>query len=232
MKQTLLGRRILVITAHPDDEAFFASGTAWHNYNADGRTMLVCATLGEKGTAHLKKPIARSQLKVLRYRELMRSVKISHFHAVKTLRLPDGGVQDKHWDFLKRTRKLAKKFKPDAILTFGPDGITGHRDHIACWFVGKPIAKQLGVPLYVFTLDKKIAKQAPRYFMASRFNPHYRQIAPYKKPTVVIKVPRAFKSKIMKQYPTQINPKNLYSGMPKSMVNTLLGAEYFSEIRQ
>lgn len=230
MDHPILGRRLLILTAHPDDEAFFVSGTAWKNHQSNGRTAIICATLGEKGMAHLKKPITRARLKVLRRRELMNSAKLSFLKPVFILRLPDGAVQERHWSFLKQARVITKKFRPDAIVTFGRDGITGHRDHIACWHVGRQLAKQFGTDLFVFTLAPQIAKQAPRWFMASRYNPHYRQIAAYKWPSVRIPIPPAFKNKILRQYPTQINPKNLY-GMPKSAVKYLLGAEYFTQVK-
>jgi len=53
-----LGSKILVFTAHPDDESYLAAGTIYENTRRGGKTFLVCATGGELGSAHLKKPIS------------------------------------------------------------------------------------------------------------------------------------------------------------------------------
>lgn len=44
-------------------------------------------------------------------------------------------------DALARLAPIVERVRPDTIVTFGPDGITGHPDHIAVW-----VAEEAWVP--------------------------------------------------------------------------------------
>ena len=47
------------------------------------------------------------------------------------LRYPDGGVADVPFDELvERIAAILREERPDVVITFGPDGVTGHPDHI------------------------------------------------------------------------------------------------------
>jgi LmbE family N-acetylglucosaminyl deacetylase len=45
--------------------------------------------------------------------------------------LPDGGLQDDDESMIERMVSLVDEIRPDTILTFGPDGMTFHPDHVA-----------------------------------------------------------------------------------------------------
>lgn len=45
--------------------------------------------------------------------------------------LPDGGLADHEDEGLSWARGLVAEVRPDTILTFGPDGMTYHPDHVA-----------------------------------------------------------------------------------------------------
>jgi len=60
MKRFPLGKRLLVVTAHPDDESFLASGTMLANANAGGNNFVFCATLGERGKSHLEQAVTEA----------------------------------------------------------------------------------------------------------------------------------------------------------------------------
>ena len=47
------------------------------------------------------------------------------------LRYPDGGVADAPFDELvERIAAILREERPDVVITFGPEGVTGHADHI------------------------------------------------------------------------------------------------------
>ena len=53
---------------------------------------------------------------------------------VRFLGLPDGGVADRvDVPLVDAVRALVREIRPDITITFGPDGITGHADHVANW---------------------------------------------------------------------------------------------------
>ncbi len=49
--KTFLGKKIFMITAHPEDESYVAAGTLHKNIEAGGGNALVCATPGPSGTS-------------------------------------------------------------------------------------------------------------------------------------------------------------------------------------
>jgi LmbE family N-acetylglucosaminyl deacetylase len=127
---TLLG-----VWAHPDDEAYLSSGLMSRVRNHGGRVVVVTATRGERGTDDPGRwPPAR--LRALRERELRAS-------------LAEVGVREHHWlhhgdgelDRVPVSQgaaelvPLLEDVAPDVIVTFGPEGMTGHADHraISAW---------------------------------------------------------------------------------------------------
>src|SRR5437773_637708 len=129
----LLGKKILIILAHPDDESFLTAGLIFRNWQSGGQTTLICATLGEKGKYHLHRQITATQLKYLRKEELIRVSKFLKVSHLEILTLPDGSVIKHKSKFFASILKIAETNRPDIIVSFGPDGITGHRDHIAAY---------------------------------------------------------------------------------------------------
>jgi len=43
-----LGKTLLFVVAHPDDESFTSAGTMWQNRLAGGKNYIICATYGKK----------------------------------------------------------------------------------------------------------------------------------------------------------------------------------------
>lgn len=230
MSHPLLGRRLLILTAHPDDEAFLCAGTAWQNAKVGGSNTLICATLGEKGVSHLSRQVTKPEIKRIRRRELMAGSAAAKIHPVHFLHMPDGELPEFQKKCWPKVKSLAGKLRPEAILTFGPDGITGHRCHIACWHIGRRLAAQLNIPLFVFTLPASIAKRAPAWFMRRRVNPHYHPIAPYRRPTVRVPTPRGFKVAMLRHYRSQFDFDNPYRGYPAYAAKVFTAAEHFARV--
>lgn len=227
----LLGRRLLIITAHPDDEAFLCAGTAWQNHRAGGRTALICATLGEKGSSHLERPVSEAKLKAIRRRELMAGAAAAHISPVILLRLPDGKLPECSGALMKRGRGFIRTFRPEAILTFGPDGITGHRCHVACWRAGKSLARTYRLPLYTFTVPPSVRTKAAGWFVARRVNPHYHPHMPaYTRATIRVPTPTGFKLRVLKHYRSQLIGSDPFHGFPAYAIKRFTAAEYFARV--
>ena len=99
MKSSFLGKHILVITSHPDDESFLCAGTIYKNFEAGGKTYLACATLGENGMLHLRRPIAKKVLKSSRKKELQLAAKFLHISKLYSFNFPDGGLRKKEKEY-------------------------------------------------------------------------------------------------------------------------------------
>lgn len=228
---TLLGQKLFLIIAHPDDEGFLAAGLLWQNHRAGGRNIIACATLGEKGIAHLKKPMSQPKLKTLRRKEMRSVTKFVGVDRIHELGLRDGRVKQDAAKLLRLCRGLIKRDKPDVLLSFGPDGYTGHRDHVACWKVASQLAKESKLPQYAFTVPPKIAKQMPGWLSKQRFNPHYQVFKPFLQATQKIATPEGLKLKVLRRYGSQVNRQRPYNHLPKSAVQLMTAAEYFARIR-
>jgi LmbE family N-acetylglucosaminyl deacetylase len=123
-------RKLLCVTAHPDDEAG-AFGGALLLYQERGvETYVVCMTAG---TAARNRGAARSneELAGLRRAEFAASCKLLNVSRGEVLDYPDGGLDraDLHRAVGDLTLRI-RRIRPQLLITFGPDGgLTGHVDH-------------------------------------------------------------------------------------------------------
>jgi len=122
-RPTLLG-----VWAHPDDEAYLAAGLMTDFVRAGGRVVVVTATRGEAGTSD---PTAWPpwRLAARREQELHDSLATLGVDEVHLLGFPDGGCHE--FDGTDCIAHHIRRVRPDLIVTFGPDGLTGHTDHRA-----------------------------------------------------------------------------------------------------
>ena len=129
---TILGDRILGIWAHPDDETYLCGGLMARAVQSGARVVCVTATRGELGSTDPDRWPAGAALAEVRTRELedaLGRLGVTEHH---WLDYPDGGCADVADDeAVARLREIVADVRPDTVLTFGPDGMTGHPDHIA-----------------------------------------------------------------------------------------------------
>src|SRR5512135_3279916 len=86
--------KILVVMAHPDDEAFGPAGTL-SRYAVTGHTVrLVTLTRGEAGTLGPAKHLTRPELARLRAGELRCSAEALHLSSLEIYTLPDGKLSE------------------------------------------------------------------------------------------------------------------------------------------
>lgn len=123
---------ILGVWAHPDDEAYLMAGTALMATAAGSRVACVTATAGEAGESADEERWPRVQLGTIRREELAASLATVGIEDHTMLGFPDGGLAriDRPTG-VRKVAEVVERVRPDTILTFGPDGMTGHSDHIA-----------------------------------------------------------------------------------------------------
>lgn len=120
---------ILGVWAHPDDEAFLSAGLMAAARAGGQRVFVVTATRGELGTPD---PLAWPPARLARRREieLDRSLSILGVDSHVILGHPDGGCAEVPSEIgAAEIAGAIDAIAPDTILTFGPDGYTGHPDH-------------------------------------------------------------------------------------------------------
>lgn len=156
-------KRILAVFAHPDDEA--AIGQLLVKYGRSAKVYLIIATDGRLGV----KPgfPTGDTLAKLRQTETECACTIMGIEPPIFLGFPDGfdtrngvGVyMDQSKQLKEMLTKKIKEIDPDMIITFGPDGDTGHSDHrMASNMTTEIILKEGWVekhPLYYLGWTKK-----------------------------------------------------------------------------
>ena len=121
---------ILLVFAHPDDESSSAAGTTAKYTQSGVPVDLICATGGEKGT-RLDVPLDVNTA-TAREAGLRIASGIIGIRNIYLLGYVDGelGKADTR-EIADRLIDIMKKVRPEVVITFGPDGISGHPDHIA-----------------------------------------------------------------------------------------------------
>ena len=123
--------RLLGVWAHPDDEAYLSAGLMARVIQAGGQVTVLTATLGELGfpdddTRSLADKAGQRDAEM---RAAMAEIGV---HDVRFMRWADGEVADVPIHLAtRRIASVIHDVQPDLIVTFGPDGITGHPDHVA-----------------------------------------------------------------------------------------------------
>jgi LmbE family N-acetylglucosaminyl deacetylase len=122
----------MAVFAHPDDEAFGTGGTLT-KYAAKGCDVyLVTATRGEAGEIAEPDLATSADLPLVREEELRCACEIYGIHPPRFLDYADGLLPIVHQgQAVGKVVRLIRELKPQVLMTFGPDGIYGHYDHIA-----------------------------------------------------------------------------------------------------
>ncbi|MFL5591780.1 MAG: PIG-L family deacetylase [Ktedonobacteraceae bacterium] len=124
--------RILGVFAHPDDESFCAGGTFARYTNAGAEAMVVSATRGQAGQIRSAKVATRRTLGQVREQELRLACQRLGVQHVVCLDHGDGMLKEVDQEVLiGQVVEIIRSFRPDIVITFGPDGGYGHPDHIA-----------------------------------------------------------------------------------------------------
>lgn len=122
---------IMGIWAHPDDETFLAAGLLQVALGNGQTIVCVTATKGEAGVkdAWRWQPEKLGKIRAQELKRALTRLGVTNHH---WLGISDG--QCSNADTKKIVNKLevlVRRYKPDTIITFGPEGMTGHPDHAA-----------------------------------------------------------------------------------------------------
>ena len=129
-----LGRppRLLGVFAHPDDETLCAGATLAKYASAGADVRVVSLTKGGAGQIRDAGAATRSTLRAVREKELAAAGVELGLTETRCLDYPDGGLSEIDSQSLVRlATELISEVDPDVVITFGPDGFSGHADHVA-----------------------------------------------------------------------------------------------------
>jgi LmbE family N-acetylglucosaminyl deacetylase len=124
--------RLTGVFAHPDDDVYLLGGSLALHDNALDVSFVFC-TSGEAGPITDPALATRETLGGVREREQKAAMARLGLEPVSTtfLRHPDYYLPDVAFDRLvaEIERALARE-QPHVVVTFGPDGLTSHHDHV------------------------------------------------------------------------------------------------------
>ena len=226
----ILGKKIFIITAHPDDETFTTAGTIYRNNKMGGSTFAVCATLGEKGKSHLETDCSEKELAQIRKQELIGVLEFLGVRSddIHTFNFPDASVNNYSDSLENKILPLVRKASPDLIISFDECGITGHEDHIAIGKVARKIANALKLPLATFTLPPELLEDNPTLFRKQRKYGKYEDSIKFKEPNVIISIDKVVKVKALCFHKSQFGKEDPLRDFPSSVAECVLSKEYFS----
>jgi N-acetyl-1-D-myo-inositol-2-amino-2-deoxy-alpha-D-glucopyranoside deacetylase len=163
----LRGHTVLVLHAHPDDEAIFTGITLRRLAEAGARTVLVVATAGELGGSRL--PLRPGEtIPERRVAELERAAELLGVSRLVLLGKRDSGLPG--WtageharaltaaDPLQLARRVAEIADDEGAGTVVHDdehGIYGHPDHRAAFRIGATAAEMVQASAYRMTVDRE-----------------------------------------------------------------------------
>ncbi|MBX6378562.1 MAG: bacillithiol biosynthesis deacetylase BshB2 [Clostridia bacterium] len=123
---------LLVVLAHPDDEAFGCAGLMALHRRRGLPVTHVCATTGQMGRRMGQPPFAnRETLPALRERELREALRVLGVTDLRLLGLWDKTVEFRDPEELAdRVASILEEVRPTTVVTFHPEH-GGHPDHNA-----------------------------------------------------------------------------------------------------
>ncbi len=123
---------LLCIYAHPDDESFLVAGAACLYARRGVRSVLVTATLGQAGRCGDPPFCTAEELPQVRRQELNEACSLLGIEDLHLLGYRDQKLSEAPMEEVRsRLVDLIRRYRPEVVATFDPQGLNLHPDHIA-----------------------------------------------------------------------------------------------------
>jgi LmbE family N-acetylglucosaminyl deacetylase len=235
---------VIAIFAHPDDESILAGGTLAACADAGVETAVVSVTRGEWGSIARPEIATRETLARVREQELRIACGELGASVVECLSYPDASLTWCDRDAVARDLgDIVLGLVPDAVITFGRDGLYRHPDHVAVHdFVTHALAslREDGIApsLYEATwpqhqMTALIASAAARGRRAEVWGLDDRKFGvPEESITTVVDVRGVLDRKLraIRAHRSQLDEGNLFGDLDGELAELFLGHEYFRRI--
>ncbi len=125
-------KSLLAVFAHPDDETYRSGGTLAILARRGVRVQVLTATRGQAGSCGEPPLCTPADLPALREGELRCACAALGIEPPILLDYEDGRLAEADPEtIIADILAVLADLRPQVMLTFGPDGISGHPDHIA-----------------------------------------------------------------------------------------------------
>ena len=214
--------RLLAIFAHPDDETFRPGGTLALLARQGARVEVLTFTHGEAGSCGDPPLCPRAELPAVRAQELRSACSALGIRPPRLLNYADGHLHKADAELMiAHILSIVNEIKPQVLLSFGPDGLSGHPDHIAVgqWAAEAfRCAKQIAA-LYTVAVPRSLAQKL-----------NMRQVHPVADEAIslIVDVSSVWGTKLaaMRCHATQLRSSPMMSA-PAERQRLFFGREYF-----
>ena len=168
---------VVVLHAHPDDEAIFTGATIHRLARSGVRVVLVTATAGELGVPLTRLPRGTT-VGAVRRKELEAAAERLGVARLVELGYRDSGMPGSpgsghakaldraDYDLLAhRVAHLVESEQASALLHYDANGIYGHPDHVAVHEIGRRAVALTGVTGYEATIDHEYLHFTDRHLV-------------------------------------------------------------------
>ena len=153
---------LLAVFAHPDDETFRPGGTLALLARRGVRVHVLTATRGGAGICGEPPLCTPEELPAVRERELRCACAALGLEPPRLLDYEDGRLAEADPEVVIADILAAVEVvRPQVILSFGPDGISGHLDHLAIGeFTAQAFCRAKNVvALYTMAVPRSLAER-------------------------------------------------------------------------
>jgi LmbE family N-acetylglucosaminyl deacetylase len=226
-----LKQKLLFVFPHPDDESFAVGGTIAKVHHLGHEVSLLCATSGCKGKLGGFQFTSPEQLAMHREEELRKACSILGVTDLILYRYADGTLIEQDMDLLvDRIKTTILELEPTVIVTFPPDGVTGHADHITI-----SLATEKAV---ILAEDQYPSSKPPRFFYTSipHYYDHCQDLGPQNRCFITSKVDisdyRIHKGQALQAHKSQVYSVNrAYPGVMEADYTVIGNYEYYTLVR-
>ena len=214
--------RLLAVFAHPDDETFRPGGTLALLARSGVRVEVLTFTRGEAGSCGDPPLCTPAELPAVRERELRCACAALSIQPPRLLDYADGHLQEADAEtMIEHILSVVQEIQPQVLLSFGPDGLSGHPDHIAAGqWADEAFRRIEGVAaLYTVAVPQSLARKLDM-----------RQVHPVADEAIAltVDVSSVWETKLasMRCHATQIS-SSLMMSAPGERQRLFFGREYF-----
>ncbi len=213
---------LLAVFAHPDDETFRPGGTLALLARQGVRVEVLTFTHGEAGSCGDPPLCMPDELPAVREQELNSACAVLGIQPPRLLDYADGQLQEEDAEtMVADILSVMEDVKPQVLLSFGPDGLSGHPDHVAvgAWTAESFRRAEHAAALYTLAVPRSLAERL-----------NMRQVHPVPNETIALTVgvSSVWETKLaaMRCYATQISSSPMMS-VPVERQRLFFGREYF-----
>lgn len=152
---------MLAVFAHPDDETFRPGGTLALLARRGVKVHVLTATRGQAGSCGDPPLCSQDELPAIRESELRCACSALGLEPPRLLDYQDGHLAEVEAEMIiAKILSIVDQVRPQVMLTFGPEGLSGHLDHIAAGrYTTEAFRRTASVAaLYTVAVPRSLAK--------------------------------------------------------------------------